>query len=223
MKLPTFDFETRSAAGYVWNEEDECWEGPPGAAECGLELVGVENYVAHPTFTPLCLSYDLRDGLGVSLWTPWAENPPLRLLRHISLRGTLSGWNIAFERKVWNLHCVKAYGWPPIILDQCVCDMAAARAWSLPAPLGKAGEVLHLDIVKDKTGKDLIKKFTVPRQPTKANKAMWNEPDDPDVLEKPKKTKTQIVNGSISFKSNEQYELDMKQWRESGNVDDIPF
>ena len=35
--------------------------------------------------------------------------------------------------------------------------------------------------VKDKEGKDLIKKFTVPRQPTKANKAIWNEPDDPDL------------------------------------------
>jgi DNA polymerase len=56
--------------------------------------------------------------------------------------------------------------------------MAAARAWGLPGGLGNAGEALRLNIVKDKEGKALIRKFTIPRQPTKKNKAIWNEPDD---------------------------------------------
>lgn len=221
MRYPTFDFETRSAAGYVWNEEEDCWEGPPGAAESGLELVGTENYVKHPTFQVLCLSYDLLDGQGVSIWTPWDKNPPTRLLRHIALRGILSGWNIAFERKVWNLHCVPRYGWPPILLEQCVCDMAIARSWTYPAGLGNAGEVLKLDIVKDKKGKDLIKWFTIPRQPTKANRAIWNEPNDPDPPPpKPKKAKPLWQN----FEDEAEYARRMQEWRDNGSLeDDIPF
>jgi DNA polymerase len=162
----------------VWNEEDECWEAPPGAAESGLELVGVKNYVNHPTFKVLCLSYDILDGQGVSLWTPWDKSPPFRLLRHVALGGKLAGWNIGqFEFEVWNSHCVKTYGWPPLLLEQLVCDMAHARAWALPGKLANAGEVLRLAIQKDKTGSALIKKFCEPRQPTKKNKEMWNEPD----------------------------------------------
>lgn len=189
--IPAFDFETRSAAGYVWNEEDQCWEGPPGAAECGLELVGVKNYVNHPTFKVLCLAYNLFDGLGVRLWTPGQESPR-DLLRHVALRGMLSAWNVAFELEVWNSNCVRMFGWPPLILDQLICDMATARAWTLPGKLANAGDVLNLDIKKDSDGSRLIDKFTIPRQPTKKNDAMWNEPDDPDPPPpRPKKSKVQ--------------------------------
>jgi hypothetical protein len=186
---PAFDFETRSAAGYVWNEEEECWEGPPGAAECGLALVGVKNYVNHPTFQVLCLSYDLRDDAGVRLWVPGMPDP-VDLLRHVARKGILSAWNVSFELEVWNSYCVSAFGWPPLVIDQLICDMAAARAWTLPGGLANAGEVLKLSIQKDKGGSDLIKKFTIPRQPTKKNQAMWNEPDDPDAP--PKKVKVPV-------------------------------
>jgi hypothetical protein len=222
VRHPTFDFETRSAAGFVWNEEDECWEGPPGAADSGLDLVGVENYVAHPTFKVLCLSYDLLDGEGVAQWTPWSPNPPTRLLRHIALHRPISGWNVAFERKVWNLHCVKAYGWPEILLDQCICDMAIARAWTMPASLGNAGDVLNLDIVKDKSGKALIKKFTVPRQPTKANQAIWNEPDDPDGPP-PKPKKTKLMTPAETRQAMTDYFAAGRASHPSPYDDDIPF
>jgi len=227
VKHPTFDFETRSAAGFVWNEEDECWEGPPGAADCGLALVGVKNYIAHPTFQVLSLSYDILDGQGASLWTPWSKSPPTRLLRHIALRGITAGWNVGgFEFHVWNDFCVKAYGWPPLLLEQLVDDMAAARAWTLPGSLANVGDVLKLDVVKDKTGKELIKKFTVPRQPTKANKAIWNEPDDPDLpppTSKKRKDST-IVHMPSALVDNAAYDAKMQLWRDAGSIeDDIPF
>lgn len=223
--IPAFDFETRSAAGYVWSEEDECWDAPPGAAESGLELVGVKNYVAHPTFQVLCMSYDLRDGQGVRLWMPGMPNPG-DLLRHVARLGKLSGWNVAFEMEVWNGHCVKAFGWPPLMLEQLICDMATARAWALPAGLGNAGGVLQLAIQKDEDGKRLLKKFTIPRQPTKNNKAMWNEPTDPDVPLKIVKPKRDVEAESDCVKRDAEataaYATRMAEWRPGGSTDDIP-
>lgn len=221
--IPTIDFETRSAAGYVWDEEEERWTGPPGAAESGLALVGVKNYVAHPTFKVLSLSYGLGDSQGVHLWLPGMPNPR-DLLRHVALRGVLSGWNIGqFEMEVWNAHCVKEFGWPPLILEQLTCDMAAARAWSLPGKLADAGAVLNLAVQKDANGDRLIKKFTVPRQPTKNNKAMWHESTDPEgPPPKAKKEKPGITAADAA--AYQQYQLRMQEWRDKGMIDDdIPF
>lgn len=177
----TFDFETYSEAGYVWDAVACKWGSLPGLANTnrGLGAVGVANYVAHPSFGVLSLSYDLLDGAGTQRWVPVLHdftglptNPPQPLLDHVAAGGTLEAWNVGFELQVWNGFCVLAWGWPPLLESQVRCCMAKARAAAYPGALGNAGAVLQLVNQKDKDGDRLIKLLTVPRNPTKANPAL---------------------------------------------------
>lgn len=72
MVLPDFDYETYSAAGVMWNPITETWVAFPGLAKDnkGLKAVGVRNYVQHPEFEVLSLSWDLKDGKGNRWWRP---------------------------------------------------------------------------------------------------------------------------------------------------------
>lgn len=181
MTIANIDFETYSEAGFVWDAHRNKWASLPGASQGkkGLPVVGASVYVEHPTFEVLTLSYDLRQGAGVKRWQPGLP-PPVDLLAHVASGGLVSGWNSAgFEMKVW-AHCVERYRWPPLPLSQVRDSMAAARAFCLPGALGKASEVMALAQQKNTDGKRLLDKFSIPRNPTKANPALRIKPaDDP--------------------------------------------
>ncbi|MBF7019646.1 DNA polymerase [Staphylococcus sp. 18_1_E_LY] len=53
--------------------------------------------------------------------------------------------------------------------DEWVCDMVDATRVGLPASLEKCAEVLEVEAQKDKSGKALIRYFSVPCKPTKVN------------------------------------------------------
>jgi len=179
----SLDFETYSEAGFVWG--DGKWECLPGASQGkkGLPVVGARVYVEHPTFEVLTMSYDL--GNGIRRWKP-GDLPPLDLLLHARNGGLVTGWNAGgFEFKVWNLHCVHKYHWQPLPPEQVRDSMAMARAWALPGALGKAAEVLKLSNQKYPGGGRLIKKFTMPRNPTKGNaETRLNLSDEPEEAER---------------------------------------
>lgn len=167
--LPDIDFETYSEAGWIWDEASNKWlkpEGAPASSKGGLFLVGVVNYVSHPSFDILCLAYDLKDGLGERQWLPWMP-PPQDLFDYIASGGPLEAHNSSFERWVWDLHCVPKLGWQPVAFEQWRCSAAKSRASSLPGALGEVGKVLNLDIQKDKDGTRLLNKFSKPQNPTK--------------------------------------------------------
>lgn len=203
---PTADFETYSEAGYRWRDvpgywkelkRGPVWEPPTvklasldGIAEQnrGLEVVGVRNYVCHPTFEILSLKWDLLDGKGARFWKPlygpeaksYAANvlPVYDLLNHVAAGRPLAAWNINFEWTVWNFHCVPVLGWPVLHIEQCYCDMAKARAHALPGKLKHAGKVQKLVIQKDPAGEDLLDKFSKPRNPTKTDPRRRIRPDE---------------------------------------------
>ena len=143
--LPSFDFETYS--------------------ECPISY-GVSRYTEHPSAEVLCLAYDLKNGQGPKLWIPGMPAPQ-DLFDHIASGGLLEAWNSLFEYFVWLNLCVKKLGWPPLPLEQTRDVMAKARAHCLPAALEKCGAAMGADIAKDKDGKRLIRKFCIPRKPTK--------------------------------------------------------
>jgi DNA polymerase len=104
--------------------------------------------------------------------------PPDDLLRYVMGGGLLAGWNTAFEWWIWNCVCVRKYGWPPLNVFQLRCSMAKSRAAGLPGKLEAAGEVTGVDVQKDKRGKSLLDKFSVPREPTLKDRRRRIRPEE---------------------------------------------
>lgn len=177
--LADMDFETYSEAGYVWSEALQKWTSPPGVAagKKGLPVVGVAVYAQHPSTEVLSLSYDLKDGRGKRRWRPGMPNPS-DLFDHIAGGGLIEAWNSAFEHWIWNGVCVRRYGWPTLPQAQTRDAMAKSRAHALPGALGKAAEVLRLRNQKDKDGDRLLKKFSMPRNPTKGDPRLRIRPEE---------------------------------------------
>lgn len=183
--IADMDFETYSEAGYLWGVEERKWQALPGAAQGkkGLPVVGMAAYAMHPSTEVLIFSYNLKDGRGTRRWRPGLPLP-IDLFAHLAAGRLVGAWNVGFERWIWERVCVLKYGFPPLPVSQLRCDMAKARASSLPGKLAKAGEVLRLDVQKDAEGTRLLKKFSMPRNPTKSNPAPRIRPeDDPDDAE----------------------------------------
>lgn len=182
---PALDFETYSEAGHIWDETTQKWRMPEGARKKGLESVGAPAYSEHPTTEVLTGSYDLLDGKGIRRLGPHLP-PPEDLFSHITRPGAeLESHNAMFERLIWANVCVPRYGYPPLPPIVQRCSMATARVNSLPGKLDALGDVLRLETRKDKEGKRLLDKFSVPRNPTKADSRLRIRPeDDPEDFER---------------------------------------
>lgn len=166
MLSPTLDFETYSAAGFEWDAPANKWRALPGARDKGLRTVGAAAYSEHPSTEVLTASYDLCDGRGVRRWRP-GQPPPVDLFTHVAAGRPLESHHAMFERLIWTNVCVRLYGWPPLPPLVQRCSMATARTQCLPGGLEDLGDVLRLDVRKDAEGKRLIRKFCIPRDPTK--------------------------------------------------------
>lgn len=177
MPRPTLDFETYSEAGFVWHEPGVdpkkplgFWGPLPGAPQGkkGLSVVGASVYTEHATAEVLSAHYDLCDGRGVRRWHP-GDPLPYDLFEHVAAGRELDAHNAMFEFLVWSNICVRKYGWPPLNPYVLRCTMATARVNNLPGKLENLGDVLGLDVQKDKAGKRLLDKFSKPRNPTKGD------------------------------------------------------
>lgn len=176
---PTIDFETYSEAGYRLDPFTLKVKGVGSQGKGGLPETGTPAYAEHHSCEVLTMSYDLLDGRGVRRWKP-GQNNPADLLEHVSAGRPIAAWNVTFEWYIWNMVCVKHYGWPPLQLEQCHCDMAKSRRYSTPGGLDLAAKVLG-GSPKDKTGKDLIRKLTRPHTPTKKRPAVrWTRETAPE-------------------------------------------
>lgn len=177
--LPTIDFETYSEAGYRLDPFTLKIKGVGSQGKGGLPETGTPAYAEHHSCEVLTTSYDLLDGRGRVRWKP-GDPPPVHLLEHVAAGRPIAAWNITFEWYIWNMVCVPKYGWPPLQLEQCHCDMAKSRRYSTPGGLDLAAKVLG-GSPKDKTGKDLIRKLTRPHTPTKNRPAVrWTRETAPE-------------------------------------------
>ena len=159
------DFETYSEAGYQWvdNKPKSLCHGKPG-----IQGVGAAAYAGHPSTEILSLAYDLNDGAGIRVWIPRMPNPDRNILW--ATGGTpIETHNSGFEWLIWNLVGVPKYGWVPLPQLYLQCSMAKSLAYGLPAALAKAAGVFSTQEQKDTEGTRLIRKFSIPRAPTKNN------------------------------------------------------
>lgn len=171
--IAAIDFETYSAAGYVFRAGR--WRSISKSPPHGLGRVGAAAYAEHPSTRLLSLAYRMPD--GPRLWTPNMP-PPEDLHAHIAGGGLVEAWNAFFEAMVWHYVCHARLGWPPLPIAQLRDAMAKSRAYCLPGSLASAGRVLAIDAAKLDDGKRLIKKFSIPRNPTKHDPRLRIRPAD---------------------------------------------
>lgn len=167
--LPDIDFETYSEAGCIFDYATQKWVGPPGAmkGKKSLPVVGAAVYATHPSTEVLSLAYNLKQGGGPRRWIPGLCEMPADLVAFVMQGGIVEAWNSAFEWWIWNYVCVPKYGFPPLPIEQTRCAMGKARASAYPGTLEKAGAVMRLTTPKDESGKALLGKLSIPRNPTK--------------------------------------------------------
>ena len=154
------DFETYSSAGfYLKNNKN---------LKSGLSLTGVFRYAEHESTEILCFSYCIgHDPSKISFWKN-GDLFPEDLKHYIENGGKIASWNSYFEFVIWQLVGVKKHSFPVHLkIENMVCILASARAYGLPGSLDLAGVVLNIDSKKDMIGKRLLKKFCMPRTPTK--------------------------------------------------------
>lgn len=131
-----------------------------------LQKCGVHAYAADPEFEILLFGYAFDDG-PVDVIDLTREEMPEDLKEAIFDPEILkTAFNAPFERT-----CIAAYFGRPAPAEQWSCTAVMARVLGLPNSLEQVGAVLGLpdDKQKSKTGRALIRYFSVPCKPTKSN------------------------------------------------------
>lgn len=161
----TADCETYSEAGHRFDDVANKWKPLPGARSKGLSVVGAAVYAEHPSTDVLTLSYCLP-GRVLRRWKP-GDPLPYDLFEYLAAGGAVESHNAIFEWLIWTYVLVPKYGFPPLNPYQQRCSMAKARVQGLPGSLKNLSDVLDLPVPKDPEGDRLLKKFSIPRDPTK--------------------------------------------------------
>lgn len=161
-------------------------------SEAKLKKVGQYRYAADPSSEILLMAVALEDEEPV-LWVPelyeinGCECDPraLQILKtYLPREDTVvyahnASFEIAITKYLWPQVSTKI---APPRLDQWRCTQVMARRAALPQSLANIGAELNLELQKDKRGESLIKTFSIPRKPTKANPATriypWDAPED---------------------------------------------
>lgn len=145
-----------------------------------LRSCGVYAYAESPDFTILLFGYAFDDEPVQVIDLARGEKLSEELLQALHDPEVLkTAFNASFERT-----CLGAYTGFRMEPEQWSCTAVMARELGLPGSLEAVGQVLGLpeDKQKLRTGKALIRFFSVPCRPTKTNgMRTWNLPEhDPD-------------------------------------------
>lgn len=134
-------------------------------SEVDLPKAGVYAYTDHPSFEILLFAYAFDDEPTEIIDLKCGEHLPRRALEALTDPAyTKTAFNAAFERTCISKHLgqhLKPENW------QCTAVQSAMLA--LPLSLDAVGEVLNIQLKKLKEGSDLVRFFSIPCKPTKAN------------------------------------------------------
>jgi DNA polymerase len=146
MKKIHLDFETRSAADIS---------------------KGAFRYACDPSTEILVVGVSAEDG-SVETWDvlrPVEGNRALGILRRaITENWEIHAFNSQFEWAILKYVASRQLGLPVPDINRLRCTAAVCRSAGLPPSLAAAAEYLKLATQKDKMGKALITKFSIPRK-----------------------------------------------------------
>jgi len=134
-------------------------------SECELPKTGASVYARHETTEVLMLAYGWAEG-EIKQWLPVLGEPmPDDLKAALADPSiTLAAWNAPFESNIFE-HTLGM----DIPVERWLDVMALSYSLSLPGKLSKCGEVVGLgeDQKKMARGTNLVRKFCMPRKPSK--------------------------------------------------------
>lgn len=132
---------------------------------------GVYKYVESPDFTILLFAYAYDDGpIKIIDLAQGEEIPPSIYTDLESKQITKSAFNANFEITCLDEMARRSNpNYPPLDVSQWECTMVHAMCLGLPGSLDSVAKALKLGEQKDTAGKNLIKYFSMPCKPTKAN------------------------------------------------------
>jgi DNA polymerase len=144
-----------------------------------LAQCGVVAYATDPTAEVLICAYAFGND-PVQVWLPGKDPVPEEFKEALLSPDYVKiAFNIGFEKT-----CLKEILGLDVPTEQWFDTQLLARQCGLPATLEKAAEASGIEAQKDAKGKALIRKFSVPRAPTKRLKHTRVFPEDaPELFE----------------------------------------
>ena len=134
-------------------------------SEVDLLKCGVYAYAEHPSFEILLFAYAFDDEETHVVDLKCGERLPPRVLDALTDPAiTKAAFNAAFERT-----CIGRYLGKRLDAAQWQCTAVQSAMLALPLSLEGVGEVLGIERKKLKEGGDLVRYFSLPCKPTKAN------------------------------------------------------
>jgi DNA polymerase len=134
-------------------------------SDINLQKCGVYAYVDSPNFEILLFAYAFDDEEVKIIDLACGEKIPEKVLEAIKGEEVVkTAFNAAFERVCLSKHLgekLNSKSWQ--------CSAVQASLLALPLSLKGVGEVLNIENKKLKEGSDLIRYFSLPCKPTKAN------------------------------------------------------
>lgn len=182
--------------------------------EIDLTQVGQVIYTQHPSFELLMAAWTFDDeDEPIRQWAPAeiGEDMPAELEDALlDERIQKFAWNAAFERHVWKRLGID------IPHSQWRDPMVLAFSLSFPGKLEKAGPIVDLphDKTKDSRGRALIRKFCMPRRPTKTKpwtRADWTT-DPTDWKDFLAYNRQDVVSEKAFWRRTWQYDLPPDEW-----------
>jgi len=130
-----------------------------------LTKCGVYSYVNAPDFTILLFAYAFDEEEVKIIDLASGEKLTLEIIKALFDKNIIkTAYNANFE-----CTCLSKYLNIPMAINQWRCSAVMSLELGLPLTLEKVAEVLGLEQQKDTRGKDLIRYFSMPCNPTKTN------------------------------------------------------
>ncbi len=134
-------------------------------SEVDLPKVGVYAYTDHPSFEILLFAYAFDEEPTEIIDLKCGERLPRRVLEALTdPEYTKTAFNAAFERT-----CISKFLGQHLKPENWQCTAVQSAMLALPLSLDAVGEVLNITLKKLKEGSDLVRFFSLPCKPTKAN------------------------------------------------------
>jgi len=141
--MVVIDFETRS--------------------KCDLPARGADNYALDGTTDILCMAFYNLETEYKEIWHPDKGDPSPLIVAGLTEADFVVAHNAEFDKAIYE-YVALTYGFPEIEPSRWYCSSAQARVNGLPASLNDAAWAAGLRSRKMASGKDLIRKLSIPQK-----------------------------------------------------------